>query len=114
MHEKEYNGWANYETWAVNLWMDQDYWAEETKEVVEACRAEKVSEHNTFTLDQRATLELAGLIKEMHEEGADLALTESSCMKDLLSGALAEVNWLEIAEHLVDQYIEDTQDDLAV
>ena len=23
MNKKEYNGWYNYETWMVNLWMDE-------------------------------------------------------------------------------------------
>ena len=34
MEEKRYNGWTNYETWAVNLWIDNDqgsytYWREQ-------------------------------------------------------------------------------------
>src|SRR5438477_252131 len=36
--EKRYNGWLNYETWAVNLWLSNeqgswDYWREAAAEV---------------------------------------------------------------------------------
>ena len=24
---KKYNGWSNYETWAVNLWLDNDQYS---------------------------------------------------------------------------------------
>lgn len=34
--EKRYNGWANYETWCVHLWLSNDeptyrYWREEAE-----------------------------------------------------------------------------------
>ena len=34
MTKKEYNGWTNYETWAVNLWIGNDeassrYWQDD-------------------------------------------------------------------------------------
>jgi len=37
MTKAEYNGWTNYETWNVNLWIDNDqgcasYWAEHAQE----------------------------------------------------------------------------------
>ena len=40
MTNKEYNGWYNYETWLVNLWMDNDqaeheYWREVARECIE-------------------------------------------------------------------------------
>jgi hypothetical protein len=39
--ENKYNGWSNYETWNVALWMDNDegnydYWNERTTEICEA------------------------------------------------------------------------------
>jgi hypothetical protein len=38
--DKRYNGWANYETWAVNLWIDncqgtQEYWNERAQEALQ-------------------------------------------------------------------------------
>jgi hypothetical protein len=40
MNEKTYNGWTNYETWLVKLWIDNDegsyhYWTERAREVYE-------------------------------------------------------------------------------
>jgi len=39
MTHKEYNGWTNYETWLVKLWIDneqgsQDYWIERAEQNV--------------------------------------------------------------------------------
>lgn len=40
MTKKEYNGWTNFETWNVNLWLDneqssQEYWQEQTVNALE-------------------------------------------------------------------------------
>jgi hypothetical protein len=45
MSDQEYNGWTNYETWLVNLWMDndpgsQDYYRETAKEMYDAAETE--------------------------------------------------------------------------
>lgn len=38
MNHNEYNGWTNYETWAVNLWIDNDggteRWTERASEIL--------------------------------------------------------------------------------
>ena len=41
MNNKEYNGWYNYETWMVNLWMDNDQgshemWREHARDSIDA------------------------------------------------------------------------------
>jgi hypothetical protein len=89
----EYNGWTNYETWVVKLWMDNEegtyeYW----KEV-------------TTTLPptgpdgwQAGKYELAKILKVEHEEA--LPDLEGFAV-DLLNAALGEVNWNEIAESLI-------------
>jgi hypothetical protein len=79
-----YNGWSNYETWNVKLWMDNDegsydYWREQT-----------ASAKSTYSLSQQ--------LKDEHEE----ALPElSGFASDLLTAAFGEVNWYEIAEALI-------------
>ena len=73
-----YNGWSNYETWSVSLWMDSDY----TAEMAGECE----------TVGQ-----LAERLKSDFEEFApDL---ENGPYCDLLNTAMGEVNWGEIAEH---------------
>jgi len=90
MNEKKYNGWTNYETWLVKLWMDNDegsyeYWNERTWEA-----------KDTYSLSQELRLE--------HEENTP---TTTGVYADLLNAALSEVNWYEIAEHLREDMEED-------
>jgi hypothetical protein len=100
MNDKTYNGWTNYETWNVALWLDNDgsdtYWRERAEE-----RVRESEEERFFTRAERAALDLADELKnEISENAPDLG---ASMFSDLLSAALSEVNWLEIARHYVDE-----------
>lgn len=107
MSDKTYNGWTNYETWVVNLWMDNDegsydYW----QEVVQEIHRNLEDPTNGCTKMDEAVYLLADRLKDDHEQAKDeilqnLKLT-SSLWADLLGGALAETNWREIAEHLLE------------
>lgn len=107
MNTKEYNGWTNYETWVVNLWMDNeegthDYW----KEVAEDIYNNQAAEQKHFTKMEEAVYMLADRLKDDHEDRKDSWLENaglnSSVWADLLGAALSEVNWREIAEHLLE------------
>lgn len=97
MTNKEYNGWHNYETWVVNLWMDNDegsqsYWQEQAEECVKVDGRED------------AVTSLSDLIKDNHEEQwSEINQDRASVFSDLMGAALSEVNWREIAQHLVDE-----------
>ena len=102
--DQTYNGWKNYPTWAVNLWLSNDeglYNA--TCEVVESVTA-------GYDRDQYATegvpIRVADALREMVEEmgatvdsdfypvsGQPVGFTA-----DLLGYALGQVDWLEIAD----------------
>lgn len=100
-----YNGWTNYETWNVALWMGEDgnYWAEIAQEVYDSAEAD-----GTFSRDERAALDLADVLQERHDEmEAELTEGKIGTLIDLLRASLSEVNWHEIAEH----YIEDCDKD---
>jgi hypothetical protein len=104
MNHKEYNGWWNYETWLVNLWMDNEegsyrYWGEVAGETYEEAEAEK-----PFSKEERAKLDLSERLKEEHEEAAPEL---QGVFSDLLNAAMSEVNWYEIAEHMIDEYVQD-------
>lgn len=107
----EYNGWTNYETWCVNLWMDnehgqQDYWADEARQQY----ADAVAE-GCMTRRDMAALALADRIKEEHQNAAADSLAAARMdvgpLADLLRAALSEVNWQEIARNWIDSYCEE-------
>lgn len=99
MTRNEYNGWTNYETWVINLWMDneegsQRYWQEIATDY--------------FKSDgEDAASGLADRLKEEHEEA--LPQVEGFAA-DLLGAAMSEVNWYEIAEHLIEAAKEALED----
>ena len=107
---KTYNGWTNYETWNVKLWMDNEepsyrYWQEFTQEVWDAAEAGGV-----FTRSEDARYRLADRLKEEITDGSPL-IEAPSMYSDLLGAALCEVNWEEIANALlVNTDIEEYED----
>ena len=95
---KEHNGWYNYETWLVKLWIDNEegssrYWDETAQEVYDDAEAD-----GTFTRDERAALDLADRLKDEFEEAQPEV---TGFWADLLNAAMSEVNWHEIAEHYI-------------
>ena len=108
MTTKNYNGWTNYETWVVSLWMDNDegaqsYWRDEAiSALAEASRTES----ETLTAKEEAAQTLADRIKEQHEEAKPEV---SGVFADLINAALSEVNWREIAEKLVDDAADEAE-----
>jgi hypothetical protein len=90
---ENYNGWKNYPTWAVNLWLSNDeglYYA--TREIA-AQALKETSEDNPGD----ATGILAANLKDWVTDDLtpDLGATFAA---DLLGYALACVDWYEIAE----------------
>jgi hypothetical protein len=88
----KYNGWTNYETWCVNLWLDneeplQRYWA--------AIAA--------LWLNQEPNARLAAyeLARQLAEEVIDWKPEVTGMWADLLGAALSEVNWNEIAGYMI-------------
>ena len=98
--DTKYNGWANYETRAVKLWMDNDegtygYWAATAQEVWDDTEGD-----DTFTHAESAAIELAKLLeREIEESAPDLG---ASVWSDFLAAAISEVNWHEIAADLIE------------
>ena len=81
-----YQGWKNYETWCVKLWIDNEegnyrYWREQTQEAGK---------------DGASTLAM-----QLHTEIEDAAPSLDGMWADLMSAALSEVDWYEIAEAMI-------------
>lgn len=106
--ESGYQGWANYETWAVALWLDNDegsynYWRERAQEIREegdfGGRGENEFMRETPE-DEKVMLTIADELKDQHEEYVAGVGLEGFAA-DLLNAALSEVNWREIAENMM-------------
>src|SRR5690348_2192174 len=100
-----YNGWTNYETWAVKLWLDneqgtQEYWSERAREILRDPRTSDV-----LTTEQTARYDLADELKRDHEEAQPIV---RGVFADLLNAAMSEVDWPEIAQAMLD----DARDEL--
>jgi hypothetical protein len=100
MQDAGYNGWKNYATWGVALILDNDEGTyNEVNEMVETLR-----ENEPDALKYR----LADQIKDYTEMlcglgDNDYELPEPSQMaQQLLSAALSDVDWDEIADHYVE------------
>jgi hypothetical protein len=98
--ESGYQGWTNYETWAVNLWLGNEqvssnYWNETAQNAYDEAKAGQY-----LTRMEAATIALSETLKAEIEEAAPEL--ENGMFSDLLNAALSEVNWREIAEAYLD------------
>lgn len=94
---KTYNGWSNYETWVVNLWIDNEegsyrYWTDIAFDISSPDSPEYIADpnHRAYSLAQR--------LKDEHED----AMPElQGVWADLLNAAFQETDWHEIAANLL-------------
>ena len=97
-----YQGWTNYETWAVKVDMDNDetaytYWKERTEEIAD----------DADDRDEAET-ELASALKAEYEE---VIPSLAGWVANLLQGAFDEVNWHEMADTLLEDFAFDDEDE---
>ena len=103
---ERYNGWTNYETWCVALWLDNDetsyrYWslvAEQTRDDAQRCQQVK---EKVWTTEQATRFNLADAIKSEITERSPTQ--DASLYTDLIHAALSEVDWGEIAQAILDR-----------
>ena len=100
MNTLKYNGWTNYETWLCNMWFD-DFNFTDMMDMFDNC------EDNCDVLDI-----IANYIKEYIEEHVEYSLSpgdQHGFMNDMINAAISEINWREIAEHYVDDVVDELE-----
>jgi hypothetical protein len=112
MEEKTYNGWSNYETWAVGLWIDNEqgshsYWREQAAQHFENDAEGETPHESLGSQRSAARSKLAEQIQEEFEEASPLA-EQADVYSDLLTAALGEVDWHEIADHLLADTVDES------
>lgn len=95
MSEK-YNGYNNYETWLVALWIDNDQlYASDVESMASGCTDDDVGD-------------LSVSIKEYVENMPDVskAIENGGMVADLVNSTLSDVDWYELAEMYIRDYKE--------
>lgn len=102
----KYNGWTNYETWCVHLWLENEeytyrYWRREGKRHLrEAVTCANVQRGHMSVRESA----ISGLARQLNKEIHYAApIDEASLFSDLLTTALSEVDWFEVAKAFIDE-----------
>ena len=94
MSDNTYNGWTNYATWNVPLWIGQDYGA---------YHAQQEWYENLTNMETEVTPGNAELFSIGLFGGEDTPDTKGNTF---VGGRWQDINWQEIAEHWEEERLE--------
>lgn len=103
--ESTYNGWKNYETWCINLWLTNEensdtYWHEMAQEHLKDAANDSNVISGKWEAKEFAISELADRLKEEISEQATDGL--DGFRHDLMNATISEIDWSEIASHFME------------
>ena len=105
--QSEYQGWKNYETWAIHLSLTADETADQLcrsltrRAIAKAATAVPVVK-GTWTVEQAQKYLLADYLKDFVDNRSPL-VDSPSVYSNLLGSALCEVDWSTIAEAFLER-----------
>jgi len=106
----KYNGYSNKPTWSVMLWAYND--SEGAAEYHDEMACDALSDNDGDK--EAATWQLAARLESEYDKSNPLT-DKPGVYSEILSWALAMVNWTEIAEHMIndlyDEWKADNGDD---
>ena len=100
MTAQKYNGWTNYATWNIKLWIDNEQGSHEWW-VEQAMTALDITPEGYKHLSE-ATMVLEDVLETHYNEELMEGPLNPGWMMDCLQHTLAHVNWYEIAECYID------------
>jgi len=90
----DYQGWPNYETWAVNLWLSNDQGMYNfIQELTEAA-----------VTHGEEPYELGDTLQQFIAEDLNPLTDEANLYSQLLANALDSVKWQYLAKNYIDEY----------
>ena len=102
MSDETYNGWKNYPTWAVALWLNNDQGLQEA--AYELVRDNNTGEWPRASVADAFKQWVADDLCTFHGYG------DATMASDLLGYALDSVDWFEVADAFIADYAEVTAD----
>jgi hypothetical protein len=99
-----FNGFRNYATWTVALWLGNEQssyerWREEARRLWDDAGHDSAVIAERWSREEKTELALSSRIAEAVMEMAEEV--REGFLRDLLNAALAAVAWHEVAEHFL-------------
>jgi hypothetical protein len=105
MTDTKYNGWTNYSTWRVNLEIFDGLDISEFDGINDKVDPELICPHTLAeALQERAEYYIFECDGHRYDERRP-----SSLMEDYARAFLSDVNWFEIAQHMISDFVEESK-----
>lgn len=104
-----YNGYSNYESWLVAVWIDNsqesiDFWVDVAKHHYNISEDRKY-----FTKKEEAVISFAEDMKQWHEDNMPDSEEIGGLWSDMIHAALGSVDWHELAGKYMEQALENVE-----
>lgn len=104
MDKDKYEGWANYPTWAVALWIANDqgeyeYWKEQAVDAMANATDDVKARGEGMSKRENAIILLEQQLKDYLEDNAP---ETKGIYTDLLQAGMDDIDYYEIAEDMID------------